>query len=393
MKLMLVSSSSGSHGGGEPYFVHLARGLIQRGHSVDLWIADHPRMDGIADQLPAECQLRRIKYTNTYDRKTRVIGAVLDRGTRRRLADNFRKTRPDLIHINKQNLEDGLDLLLAASDTQIPSVATIHITRTMAELNATAGVVRDWWTRRVLEVSRCRLLAISTQCQRDLTRFLRGGPEILLALNGVPDVELADRERVRARFGFDKQDIVIGTLARLEAQKNPLFLLSVLQSLPEHCKLLWVGDGSLRGQFEAEIRTRGLSDRVRATGWIPQASELLAAFDIFALPSLFEGLPFSLLEACAAGLPIITNPVEGIDDVIESEENGIIVPSSTEEAWRGALSRLIVDPQFRARLGATARESYLSRFSVESMVRDTERAYETVTRDWPCCSRSAVADV
>src|SRR5687767_1172892 len=111
MKILLVSSSSGSRGGGELYLLCLARALLQRGHSVVLWASSHPRMDELANSFTAFGQVTRSSYRNTYDRRSRSLGSYLSYLTPARVAREWRALNVDFIHLNKQNLEDGLDLL------------------------------------------------------------------------------------------------------------------------------------------------------------------------------------------------------------------------------------------------------------------------------------------
>src|SRR6266550_4684478 len=114
MKILLVSSSSGSRGGGEIFLKYLGQGLVQRGHEVISWCADHPRMDELAEGLAHIGKVVRFPYKNFYDFKTRIVGTCLNWGTSREIAADWAGLQPDVIHVNKQNLEDGLDLLRAA---------------------------------------------------------------------------------------------------------------------------------------------------------------------------------------------------------------------------------------------------------------------------------------
>ncbi len=144
LRVALVSSSSGSRGGGELYLTSLARGLTGLGHEVQSVLSSHPRMDELAALLAQQGPVHRIDYRNTYDRRTRSLGAMLARRDIRRLTRELAGLRADVIHLNKQNLEDGLDLLLAAKNAELPVVATVHVTRTMSRLHSVGGTVRDW---------------------------------------------------------------------------------------------------------------------------------------------------------------------------------------------------------------------------------------------------------
>src|SRR5579863_8477691 len=144
LRIALVSSSSGSRGGGEFYLCGLAEGLRALGHELVFVLAEHERMDELAALLVRFGEVRRIRYCNTYDRPLRCVGAMMARSDVRRLSAELAALRADVLHINKQNLEDGLDLLLAAQRSGSPTVATVHVTRSMHKLGSVGGFLRDW---------------------------------------------------------------------------------------------------------------------------------------------------------------------------------------------------------------------------------------------------------
>src|SRR5262249_17525258 len=114
MRVLLVSSGSGSRGGGEIFLEYLAKELTGRGHDVTVWIPDAPRMDELAEKCSRHAKIIRSDYRNTYDYSTRSLATCFNWGVSRRIAEEWSALQPDVIHINKQNLEDGLDLLRAA---------------------------------------------------------------------------------------------------------------------------------------------------------------------------------------------------------------------------------------------------------------------------------------
>src|SRR5438270_3536838 len=148
MKILLVSSGSGSRGGGEIFLVYLAQGLTDRGHEVLVWMPSHPRMDELADKCSRFGRVIRTDYRNTYDYAARSLATCFNRATSRRIAREWKGLQLDVIHLNKQNLEDGLDLLRAADHSGVPSICTIHLTQTAKYLRAKLPSLRDWIARR-----------------------------------------------------------------------------------------------------------------------------------------------------------------------------------------------------------------------------------------------------
>ncbi len=381
LRVLLVSSSSGSEGGGEFYLVGLAEGLKGLGHEVEALLSNHQRMDEVARHLQPWAKVHREQYTNTYDRPLRPIGAVLDRPLIRRLRSQLRGLLPDVIHINKQNLEDGLDLVLAAAKSGLPFVSTIHITRNPVSLGAAGGWIRGWVARSVLRGTAAPCLTIARVCADELAaQFGNAVPpsRIHCVLNGVREAPSSDRDSIRREWECNGQDFVVGCLARIESQKNPLFLVGLLPDLPKQVRLVWVGDGRLRGEFLDAAQRLGVRDRVRVEGWRSDARGRLAGFDVFALPSQYEGLPLAVLEAMAAGLPCVASDVDGTREAIVHGESGYLCPPNDREVWLARLRTLMANESQRKTVGQSARRRYLECFSLEAMARGTADVYRKV---------------
>ncbi len=329
LRVLLATASSGSQGGGELYLVSLAQQLRTDGHQVEALLSDHSRMGGLAELLHPFAKVHRVPYVNMYDRPLRTLGSVLDRRTIARLTNQFRQIAPDIIHVNKQNLEDGLDLLLAARRSGLPHVTTIHITHSMASLSAIGGRLRDWVARRVLRKPSDHYLAIAESGHRELKDYLATDDcqrNVHLVHNGVSLPPVGDRQSMRRQWKCAPGDIILGCVARIEKQKNPLFMIDLLARLPKNVRLVWVGDGRLRADFEAAAARAGVTDRLIIEGWRTDARSRMAGFDIFVLPSQFEGLPLAVLEAMSAGLPCLVSDTDGTREALLDRECGRLLP-------------------------------------------------------------------
>ncbi len=381
LRVLLVSSSSGSQGGGELYLDGLAQGLHALGHTVEFLLAAHPRMDALAEKLARFGQVRRADFPNTYDRRTRAIGSVLARQTIARLAQLFADLRPDVLHLNKQNLEDGLDLLLATGRTGLPTVCTVHVTRSMTGLGSMFGGVRDWVARRTLRATACEYIAVAEAARQPLTEVLGArGRHTHTVWNGIAVTPPGNRAAIRDEWGCGPGNVVLGSVARIEEQKDPLFALDLLSRLPANVRLVWVGDGRLRGAFEARARELGLTGRVHIDGWRTDARQRLVGFDAFILPSVYEGFPFAVLEAMAAGLPCVVSDVDGVREAVVEGETGWLCPSRATDVWTARLNKLVTELETRTRMGEAGRRRAEHSFSLESMARGTVAVYETAIR-------------
>lgn len=199
-----------------------------------------------------------------------------------------------------------------------------------------------------------------------------------LAESGVPRARIAFKPIIpanAAQFAGARRDAAVrarlddggrfGALAlfvgRMVAQKNLPMLLDVVQRTAASApglRFVMVGEGPLRGELMAECARRGVEDRVLWTGGIPHAElpAVFAACDLFVLPSAYEGFPRVMMEAAAAGLPIVTTEVSGSDDAVVEGENGFVVPIGDAAAFAARVETVAGDPERARRMGAHGRE-------------------------------------
>ncbi len=194
------------------------------------------------------------------------------------------------------------------------------------------------------------------------TRFPGYGRLVTSISNGI-DVQkfatAAGRDRVRNAFGFAPDDFVIGTIANFRRVKNHLCLLRAF-TLPGMARpgtrLVFVGRGYAGDGENSEkeardyVHTHGLEDRVLFAGYREDIADILKSLDLFCLPSVSEGLPVSVLEAMAAGIPIVGSDVRGIREVVRHGHTGLLFPSNDEASLARAIESLRADVRARRRL-------------------------------------------
>jgi glycosyltransferase involved in cell wall biosynthesis len=182
---------------------------------------------------------------------------------------------------------------------------------------------------------------------------------------------------IRTQLGIPGQALVVGTVTRLSPQKSPLDFIEaaamVAQQIPEAWFVV-VGDGSLRPKVEARAAELGLTDRLVLTGLRRDVPELMAAFDVFALSSLWEGLPRVLPQAMATGLPIVATAVDGNCEAVKDGVTGRLVPPGQPAALAQAVVDLLRDPQLAYRLGQAGRNR-VAEFSATQMVEQISDLY------------------
>ncbi len=310
MNILLASGSSGSRGGGELYFLYLGRALAAREHKVTLWASEHPRMDELSNSFSCFGNVIRAPYQNTYDHAARSVATRFNFGASKTIASEWSSLRPGVIHINKQNLEDGLDLLRAATQTGIPSICTIHLTQPAKLLGAQFAGIRDFISRKALIAFRGPLVTVLESRKKELGRFIGNEERIHVVPNGVPLFDLAKlrglRRIKRAELQLATEDFLFLALGRMVAQKRPMLFLELAEKIHAQIpqtRFLWVGDGNLGEDWDRWVAERKLAGVIRRISWQPDVQPFLCAADAFLHVAEYEGLPLALLEAMSAGLP------------------------------------------------------------------------------------------
>ncbi len=193
--------------------------------------------------------------------------------------------------------------------------------------------------------------------------------------NGIPDSFL---DAVTSYRNKKAHSLVVGTVARLSEQKGIKYLLHAAKRIIEQFPSITViiaGSGPLSSQLKELSTKLNISRNVKFIGFRNDIPELLSVIDIFVLPSLWEGMPNVVLEAMAAGKPVIATDTGGSKDLIDSNINGVLVEPGNSEALAEAILKLLGDPAQRQRLGESAREKVKERFPIDKMVSKTEQVY------------------
>jgi glycosyltransferase involved in cell wall biosynthesis len=162
----------------------------------------------------------------------------------------------------------------------------------------------------------------------------------------------------------------IVSVGRLQAPKDPLTLVRALAELEGRAfRASFIGDGPERREVESEIARLGLSDAVELAGRRPDVPEILAASQVFVLASRSEGFPMAVLEAMAAGLPVVASRVGGLDELVDPGETGLLVRPGDPAELARAIARLLDEPGLRARMGAAGRARVERHFDLDAALR------------------------
>jgi glycosyltransferase involved in cell wall biosynthesis len=225
-----------------------------------------------------------------------------------------------------------------------------------------------------------QFIAISPEIAADLDRLAIGRGKTTVVRLGLDLDHLASHQggRLRGDLGVPAGAPLVGIVGRLVPIKaHDLFLASAATIAATHPGVHFaiVGDGELRDQLRDEVAATGLSERVHFAGWREDLPEVYADLDIVVCCSRNEGTPVSVIEACAAGRPVIGTTVGGMRDIIADGVNGLLIPAGDARALSAAILDLIADPHRRASMGASGRRMVLDRYGSSRMVSELKLVY------------------
>lgn len=320
---------------------HYARALEAAGHKVfSLELKDSPRLDTV-----------------------------------QRLAAVVAETSPQLVHAV---MYQAIQLARAVKRLGYAEYALVSSPR--VNYRTRSGLTL--WVDRLLR-GVDDLLVTESDASRAYLQEKLGYPAGKLATiyNGVDlagwPVSKTERNRLRLELRIGADDVLLGSVGRLDEQKGHAYLLEATAKLravhPVRCVL--IGDGPLKPRLAELARKLRIEECVHFAGEQRDLPAWLSALDVFVLPSLWEGLPNALLEAMAVGLPVVATRVDGVGEAVQQDVNGLLCEPKDSQALFVPLQDLVLDPALRRRLGKTAQESIAARFKLSDMIAAYEAAY------------------
>jgi glycosyltransferase involved in cell wall biosynthesis len=379
-------------GGPALHVTYLARGLAERGYETTLVAGDVARgeesMAFVADRAGVE--IVRLPGLS------RELSPVRDAIAAWRVARIIRRVRPDIVHTHtaKAGAVGRVAALFAGTGRRPVVVHTFH-----------GHVLRGYFGQAGTQLFR----AIETLLAHFTDRLIAVSPEVrdeLVALHVAPrrkfsvvrlGIELEPRVRfggdaaeVRRRHGVPAEAFVVGWFGRMTAVKRTDDLLTTLAALRQggtDALLLLVGDGDDRERLEQRAHDLGLARSCFFVGYQEEVAPWYAVCDAVVLTSASEGTPVTIIEALAAGRPVVATDVGGVRDVVDEGETGFLVPPRDTNALAQRLRALANDAGLREAMGAAGRARVLERYAVDRLVADVDVLYRELLETTSATSR------
>ncbi len=385
MRLLFVIPGLGSGGGTERSLLELVPKLVDTGIDVSIvYMVQRPTGN--------ENQLQRAGAHLHHITERHLAGRTL--GVRRVIAAR----RPEIVHTMLYEADIAGRLAAWRVPGCSPVVLSSIVSTSYDPVRLLDPNVRPWkmhavrlvdgWTARNLTdhfhaisnaVKTAAVQALGIDANR-VTVVERGRDPVRL---GEPSPER--RARVRAALGVSHDARVIVTVGRQEFPKAQMDLVNAFdllaRSRPDALLLLVGRLGGQSRALRASIDRSAHRDRIRTLGYRDDVPDLLAASDVFALPSLYEGFGAAVIEAMALALPVIASRIPALNEIVEDERSGLLVPPRNPERLAKAIGRVLDDPADNRRLGERGRELFLERFTAEDAHRRMIDLYERLVPD------------
>jgi len=288
-----------------------------------------------------------------------------------RLSQVIRELRPSLVHVHSRRGADrfgGQAALLAG----VPAV----LSRRVDSRDSIFGGFKYGFYEYVIAISDCiRRQLLDVGVPDGKIRLVHSG------VDATPSATAWTRERYLAEFGLGEGDCVVFMIAQLIPRKGHAYLLDAWSRVRNACpnaRVLLFGSGALEAKLRDVVASRGLKDAIRFAGFRPELADFIGHADLVVHPATREGLGVSLLQAQAAGVPVVGFAAGGIEEAVADGTTGKLVPPRDADALADAIVQLARDPRERARMGAAAREWIHENFSIDRMIEGNIDVYSRI---------------
>lgn len=376
MKILFLITKS-NFGGAQKYVYELAVAATNDGNNVTVACGGTGEAGATTGDLVKRLETEGIPtlYIQHFMRNIslrREIAAFLE------IYTLLRNERPDVLHISSSKAGG-----IGAAAARVAGIKNIVFT---VHGLPTDETWRPHWQRQLIKAFTWitvllshHTIVLSKETKDRLTKQLFIKKKIHLIHNGVAETDTLARDTARTALHIPIDARCIGGVGELHPNKNWFLAISALAALPDNTYLCIIGEGEERNSLERHASKIGVADRVFFAGYMTDAATYLSAFDILVLPSKKEGLPYVILEAGMARLPVVATDLPGLQEIITTGENGLLV-APTVTNLTASLTMLLRDDGMRNRLGGALYSRVKATFSVTDMYTKTFLLYSSTNK-------------
>jgi glycosyltransferase involved in cell wall biosynthesis len=322
-----------------------------------------------------EIKTRRLKYLCRQINPIKDVLAIFE------IKKLLEEEKPDIVHLNSSKagvLGSLASFLLCCPRKSALVVYTVHGWAFLEPVGIFKKIVyflSEWLAGQFRDAT----IVLSEKEKNISLKFHLSKPSnTFLIQHGIKQPEFIERQIAREQLGIKDDAFAIVTIANFYPTKGLRYLIEAANKINSHPKFYLIGEGPERKSLEKLIEKYNLKNKINLLGIISKAQKYLKSFDLFVLPSLKEGLPYALIEAMYASLPIIATAVGGVPEMIENGKSGILVPPANSRILAEKIDELIKNRKFAENLGMRAFLAAQERFSLERMVNETKKVYESL---------------
>jgi glycosyltransferase involved in cell wall biosynthesis len=368
MKIMEIIRKS--EGGMKEHYITLLKGMLLAGHQVTALCDFSEEIMAELDRSGA--QVIRFRFPGS-------ISPLIDACSIAKLYFIIRKTKPDIIHCH--GFKAGLIGRLPGWAAGIRLVYTIHNFVLYGRGKGSSCLIRSfekWFCKKTDAV-----ICVSQALRDSMADAMGLSPEKLhVVYNSRPAWKASgDRERIRNQYGIGADTVLIGTAARLIPSKGIHLLLEaaaeILRKRPDAFFMI-AGSGPEEGKLKHDAEKLAIADRVIFAGHVNNMGDYYAAFDVFVLPTLTEGLGITVLEAMSFGLPVVASAVGGIPELISHGKNGLLIKPGKVQDIIDALLFCLGNRQVAREYGNRAKDDVRTGFTSEEMTAQTLAIFQSI---------------
>lgn len=381
MKALLVITKS-NWGGAQRYVFDCAEVLKKNGDDVTVVAGGTGQKGAPSGRLFEECTKIGVR-TLFVKRFARDISLFDEALLFFELLSLFRRERPDVIHLNSSKA-GGMGAF-AGRFARVPRIVfTSHglaYDENRPPLQKLLMLLASWWTFFFCHA----VIVISKDTLARARKLPLVGSKAHLIYNGRATPSFVPRDEARHFFAhkigrdIGPETLLVGSIAELTKNKALPYLIEAVAQTKTPFLFILMGPGEEEAALRALIKERGLEDRFFLLGFVADAARYLSGLDIFTLTSLKEGLPYVIMEAGHAELPVIASAIPGSVDMIRDGETGLLVPPKNSPSITFALEQLLGDSKMRGRLGTALKKSIDTEFSIKKMMEQTRDLYGVAT--------------